>query len=170
MPRADGGKEHPSSPGSSLAVRENQKILNLRVEVSRLTQHEGSPNGLAVATAVASVAAGVHDQRLPQQPNRATAATNGQRRNQHPAYSVPFDAHNPRKSGLLTDPCRAAPKTAATYYSSRDNPSSCLFAPSPSRTRPTPAAGNAKNPIQLLAAYRARVTECYHIRKSPRQT
>lgn len=106
MPRADGGKEHPSSPGSNVAARENQKPLNLRVEVSWPAQNEGSSNGLAVATAVAPARAAVADQRLPQQPVRPTAATNGQRRDQHPAYSVPFDGWNRELDGVLVEFCK----------------------------------------------------------------
>ena len=74
MPRADGGKEHPSSPGLNVAAREKQKPLNLRVEVSRLAQNGGSPNGSAVATAVAPVSAAGAEQRSIEPPTPATTA------------------------------------------------------------------------------------------------
>ncbi|MCZ2078720.1 MAG: hypothetical protein LC130_27455 [Bryobacterales bacterium] len=106
MPRANGGKEHPSSPGSNVAARENQNPLNLRVEVSRPAQNGGPANGLAVATAVAPAPAAGAEQRSPEPPARATAATNGQRRDQHPAYSVPFDGWNHELDGVLREFCK----------------------------------------------------------------
>lgn len=106
MPRADGGKEHPSSPGLSGAARENQKPLNLRVGVPLRGQNGSPVIGLAVATAVAPVPAKVTDQRLLQPASRATTATNGQRRDQHPAYSVPFDGWSRELDGVLAEFCK----------------------------------------------------------------
>jgi len=106
MPSADGGKEHPSSSGSNLAARRNQKPLDQRLEVSRPVQKEGSANGLAVATAVAPAPAAVTEQGLPEPPTRTTGATNGQRRGQHPAYSVPFDGWSRELDGRLAEFCK----------------------------------------------------------------
>src|SRR6266498_727123 len=105
MPRADGSKEHPSSPGSNMAARENQKPRNPRVEVSPLVQKESPPIGLVVATAIAPVRAAIADQRLSQQPTRTTTATNGYRRGRHPAYSVPFDGWDRELDGRLAQFC-----------------------------------------------------------------
>jgi hypothetical protein len=106
MPRADGGKEHPSSPGSNVAARENQKPLNRRIEVTRLAQNGGSANGLAAAVAVAHEPVAVTEQRSTGRPTCATTATNGQRRDQHPAYSVPFDGWNRELDGVLREFCQ----------------------------------------------------------------
>jgi hypothetical protein len=79
---------------------------NLRVEVSRPAQNGGPASGLAVATAVAPAPAARAEQRSPEPPARATAATNGQRREQHPAYSVPFDGWNRELDGVLAKFCK----------------------------------------------------------------
>src|SRR5262245_51388566 len=106
MPRAD-GKQHPSSPGSSVAARENQKPQNLPVAVA---PNDSPLMGLAVAMPVATSVAprqvAVADQRLSEQSASATAATNGQRQDHRPAHSVPFDGWSRELDGVLAEFCK----------------------------------------------------------------
>jgi hypothetical protein len=75
--------------------------------VSRLARRERSPDGLAVATAITPVQARVTDQQLPQQPTRATTASNnGQRGNSHSGYSVPFDGWVRDLDRVLAEFCK----------------------------------------------------------------
>lgn len=108
MPRADGGKEHPSSPGSNVAARENQNQQDLRIEEPLPTQNESSPISLAVGAALAPVrAGGVTDPRLLQEPARAkTAQNDGQRRESDPVYSIPFDGWVRELDDVLADFCK----------------------------------------------------------------
>jgi hypothetical protein len=105
MPKTDGGREHPYCPGSNVAARENQKPLNRQVELSRLAQIKDSRNGFAAATAATAVAV-VVGQRLPQAPKPTASATNRLRRDQHPAYAVPFDGWIRELDGILKELCK----------------------------------------------------------------
>src|SRR5438309_6929541 len=108
MPRANGGREYPSPRGSNVAARENQNTQDLRIDEPPPLPKESPPLGLAVAAAAAPAPAGaVVDAGLPQEATRAGLAPNGgQRRDHHPAYSVPFDGWIRELDGLLEQFCK----------------------------------------------------------------
>jgi hypothetical protein len=108
MPRVDGGKEYPSSPGSNVSARENQNHEDLRIEEPPFTRNESPPISLAVGAGAASVpAGGVADPRVLQQRARAeTASNDGQRRDPDPVYSIPFDGWVRELDDVLADFCK----------------------------------------------------------------
>ena len=108
MPRANGGKDYPSSPGSNVAARESQNQQDRRIKEPPLTPNESPLISLAVGAAAAPVRGGaVADPRLLQQPTRAgTAANEAQRRAPDPVYSVPFDDWVRDLDDVLADFCK----------------------------------------------------------------
>jgi hypothetical protein len=108
MPRADGGKQHPSSPGSNVAARENENQQHLRIEEPSPTRHESPPISLAVGAAAAPArSGGVAAPRLLQQPSRAETAPNDcQQRGPDPVYSISFDGWVRELDDVLADFCK----------------------------------------------------------------
>jgi hypothetical protein len=108
MPKANGGKEYPSSPGPNVAARESQNHEDLRIEEPPLTRNESPPISLALGAGAASVpAGGVADLRLLQPAASAKTAPNeGHRRDPDPVYSIPFDGWVRELDDVLTDFCR----------------------------------------------------------------
>lgn len=107
MPRANGGREYPSSPGTNIAARESQNTQDPRIDEPPPLRKESPPLGLAVAAAAPAPAGTVVDARLPQEATRAGLAPNGGRRkDHHPAYSVPFDGWIRELDCLLEQFCK----------------------------------------------------------------
>jgi hypothetical protein len=108
MPKANGCKEYPSSPGSNVAARESQIHEDLRIREPLPRQNENPSISLTVGAAAAPVqAGGVPDPRLLQQPARAgTAANDSLRRVPDPVYSIPFDGWVRDLDNVLSDFCK----------------------------------------------------------------
>lgn len=108
MPRANGGKEYPSSPGSNVAAREDQNQQGPAIEEPLLASSESPLVSSAVGAAATPARADeVAEPRLLRQPTRAGAATNGgQRRDPDRAYSVPFDGWVRELDNVLADFCK----------------------------------------------------------------
>ena len=95
MPRANSGKENPSSPGSSVAARGNRPRDD-RAAVSPWTHNGRTACGPAVAPEPPSV-------RLPR---GGITVTHQGRRDPPRAFTVPFDGWRPEWDGLLKEFCK----------------------------------------------------------------